>query len=418
MSSRERARQPARLTAEEAVARIAPEAHIVSQSGAAEPTELLDALGAQAPRLGGCTLSTGVLLGGYEAVLSDDSELTLRTWFHPGTLIGNAPSHGRLQYLPLTWRQVADYVQRASPDVALLQVGPADRDGMHSLGVSTSHSRAMAASAEYVVAEVNLRMPRTMGDSLIHGSEIDALVAVDRELHVFPGREPSARDREIAARVVALVPDGATLQLGIGGVPTAIAGELIRAGRRGLRLVSHLSDAARVLLESAAVAPEPAIVGEIGGSGPLYDWAHDNPQIRMADVSTTHRYASDVHRPPFVAVNSAIAVDLAGQVNTEHIDGAVAGIVGGILDFAQIVQHDRRNLSVIALPSVTRDGASRLVTALDAPAAVPRALAQIVVTEFGVADLRDASVSERARRLIAVAHPDHREWFSSVAAGV
>jgi 4-hydroxybutyrate CoA-transferase len=410
-----RAGRPDRLTAGEAVARIGPGVHVVSQSGAAEPTELLDALGAQAPRLGRSTLSTGVLLGGYEAVLSEGSELTLRTWFHPGTLIGNAPTNGRLQYLPLTWRQVADYVQRASPDVALLQVGPADRDGMHSFGVSTSHSRTMAASAEYVVAEVNPRMPRTMGDSLIHASEIDALVDVDCELFEFPARKPSARDREIAERVVSLVPDGATLQLGIGGVPTAIAGELIRAGRRGLRLVSHLSDAARVLLESAAVASEPAIVCEVGGSHPLYAWAHGNPRVRMADVGTTHRYAPDVHRTPFVAVNSAIAVDLSGQVNTEYIDGAVAGIVGGSLDFAQIVQHDLRNLSVIALPSVTRDGASRLVAALDAPAAVPRALAQIVVTEFGVADLRDASLPERARRLTAVAHPDHRERLSSDA---
>lgn len=398
------------MTAADAVAGIPPGARIVIQSGAAEPSELTRALVDAAAGLGAAELTGGVLLGGYGVLTAADSRVRVRTWFPPGTLLSGSCGFDRLEYLPLTWAQVHEHIERQRFDAALIQVSPADARGFHSFGVSTSFSSAMVGAARLVIAEVNPAMPVTPGDSAIHASEIDILVPVEHPLIEFPQRPPGEIHRHIAERVVELIPSGATIQVGVGSTPAAIVDALIAAGRERIRPVAHLGDATLRLVRSDSFdSNTPAVVGEIGGTQQLYEWARTATEVHMATARRTHRFNPEVHATPFVSVNSALSVDLGGQVNTEYLEGFAVGLVGGILDFHAIAHADPANRSVVAMPSVTGKGQSRIVSLLGRPAAISRPLTRFVVTEWGIADLRDASAAERARKLIAVAHPDHRQ---------
>jgi 4-hydroxybutyrate CoA-transferase len=297
-------------------------------------------------------------------------------------------------------------------------VSPADGDGFHSLGVCTSLTPPMLHGAGLVIAEVNRHMPRTRGHSLVHRSQIDVLVLADHEIPAFPHREGDETDRRIGERAATFVPDGATLQFGVGTIPGATVRALIGEGRRDLRILSQLTDPAMHLIDAGAgVSDGPAaVVGDILGSQDLYRWVDGNPAISMvSDALESHGLETIARWAPLVSINSALEVDLYGQVNSEVTDGRTVGAIGGGLDFAMAAQMPG-GTSVIALRSATRHGASRIVPVLPAgPVTQPRSLQQFVVTEYGVADLRDRSVRERAVALAGIAHPDHRDALTIAA---
>lgn len=411
-------RKPRICTAEEAASLISSGQTVAVAQLGAEPITITSALWARAGALSDVTIVTGMMVTGYPFLKLPASPFRLRTWFMPGALLGQSFRDVSADYMPLTWAQTARWLGRLKPDVALIQVSPEDENGFHSLGVCTSMTPAMMKGAHLVVAEVNPQMPRTRGHSLIHRSRIDVLVPADHPIPDFPHRGEDETDRRIGTLAAAFVPDGATLQFGVGTIPGATVRALIQAGRKGLRILSQLTDPAMHLIEAGACNADgpAAFVGDILGTQALYQWAHDNPAISMvSDALQSHGLESMSRWAPLVSINSALEIDLYGQVNSEVTGGRTVGAIGGSLDFAMAAQVPG-GTSVIALRATTRHGDSRIVPVLPAgPVTQPRTLLQFVVTEFGVADLRDMSVRERATALAGIAHPDHRDALRAAA---
>jgi acyl-CoA hydrolase len=386
----------------------------------AEPVTLTSELWQRTDRLRNVTLVAGMMVTGYPFLKELDSPFRLRTWFMPGTLMSGDMRDVAADYLPLNWTQTARYLMSGILDAAIVQVSERDANGFHSLGISASQHLPMVRGARLVIAEVNAAMPRTCGDARIHESQIDVLVRGDHELLDFPNRSPGKVERTIGRRAAELVPDGAWVQFGIGSIPGAMLEGLIDLGRRDLRILSQVTDPARRLIDSdcCATSGPKAMVGEILGTRDLYAWSHENPDLFMTGAMATHRLETFAARGSFVSVNSALEMDLLGQVNSEWLDGRQVGAIGGAMDFGIAAQLEG-NLSVIALNSVTNKGKSRIVPILGSgPVTVPRSLVQFVVTEYGTADLRNKTVQERAFALAAIAHPDHREALERAASAM
>lgn len=384
----------------------------------AEPLTLTQELWARADRLRDVTLVAGMMVTGYPFLKDPDSPFRLRTWFMPGTLMSGEMRDVAADYLPMSWTQAARYLMSGVLDIAIVQVAEADEDGFHSLGISASQHLPMVRGARMVIAEVNAAMPRTHGDARIHASDIDILVRGDHDLLPFPNRAAGEVERRIGRAAAEWVPDGAWIQFGIGAIPGAMLEGLVDKGARDLRVLSQITDPARSLLDSACCdGPGPrALVGEILGTEGLYRWSHDNDRLFVTGAMTTHALPTFMDRGPFVSVNSALEMDLFGQINSEWLDGRQMGAVGGAMDYGMAAQIEG-NLSVIALNAATAMGKSRIVPMLgQGPVSVPRAMVQVVVTEYGSADLRGMTVNERARALAAIAHPDHREALERAAA--
>jgi 4-hydroxybutyrate CoA-transferase len=384
-----------------------------------EPLSLTAALWARGRELENVTILSGMMLTGY-GFLSPEAggAFRLRTWFMPGTLLSGDTRDIAADYLPMNWTQTARYLMSAGTDVALIQVSEVDSQGYFSLGVSTGQHWPMIRGAKRIIAEVNAAMPRTRGQSLIHESEIDILVRAEHPLVPFPHRDGDDIDKAIGARAAELIPDGSTLQFGIGTIPGALLDGLIALRKKDLRIISQVTDPARRLIEAGccrAGGPK-AIIGEVLGTQELYRWSHENDDLFMVDALSTHSIESLVARKNFVSVNSGLEIDLYGQVNSETLDGRQIGAIGGSMDFAMGAQVEG-NASIIALRSATKKGVARIVPKLQSgPVTLPRSLVQTVVTEHGVADLRGKTMRERALALAAIAHPDHREDISRHAA--
>ena len=304
-----------------------------------------------------------------------------------------------------------------APDAVLVHAAPPDRGGFLSLGVSVSYPLPAARRAPLVIAQVNPRMPRTLGNAFLHRSQIDCWVEVDHPLVEYPPTPVGAVERTIAGHVAELIPDGATIQVGVGSIPQAIM-EALR-DKRDLGVHSLLVEHMLPLLEAGVITnarkrlhPGRMDVGEIMGTRRLFDWSHENPLINMEPSDLTHDPQLIGALGNFVSVNSALEVDLLGQVNAESVDGRQVTGIGGQFDFVLGASRASGGRSIIALPSTAAGGArSRIVRRLAAGARVttPRYLADYVVTEYGTARLRGLGDAERARELARVAHPAWRD---------
>jgi acyl-CoA hydrolase len=331
----------------------------------------------------------------------------------------DALARGQAEFVPLRYFDAPWAFGSGGPwaaDAVLVQAAPADRAARLSLGVSTSYPLPVARAAPLVIAEVNHRMPRTLGDSTIGLDRIAAFIETDRPLVPYPSPPVGDVERRIGAHVAELVPDGATIQVGIGATPEAVVSGL--GGHRDLGVHSLLVDAMLPLLERGVITgarnrrhPGCLDLGEVMGTESLFRWVHENPRVFMEPSTAVHdpRLVAGLER--FVSINSAIEVDLTGQVNAEALgERQVAGI-GGQFDFVMGAALGGGR-SVIALPSTGRGGeTSRIVARLAAgtPVTTPRHLVDYVVTEFGRAELRGLSDDRRARELIRLAHPRFRE---------
>jgi 4-hydroxybutyrate CoA-transferase len=385
----------------------------------AEPGALTQALWARAAEVSNLTVYSGMLLSGYDFLKTEAAKnLRFKTWFMPGTLLRKTAGDVRAEYLPLTWAQTARFLCEMPIHVALIQVGPADAKGNHSLGVNSTVAMALVRHAKLVIAQVNDQLPRTFGASSVHASELDFLVHENRPLIAFPHRPTDEIDGNIGRRIAAMVPDGAVLQFGIGGIPGAVVDALVDRGARDLQVISMLTDSARHLIEAGCCRSEnpKALVGDILGTTELYRWVDGNPAVALADALDTHSVESFVRRPNLFSVNSGLEIDLFGQVNSETLGGKQAGAIGGSVDFAVAGQVDGVT-AVVGLRSTTNKGQTRIVRRLDSEiVTISRTFVQTVVTEHGVADLRNKSVVERAIALAKIAHPDHREALLAQAA--
>lgn len=308
-------------------------------------------------------------------------------------------------------------------DVALLQVAGPDGEGRYSLGVLNDYQVTMARAARLVIAQLNPSMPFTRCEPWLSAEDIDILVLTDRHVPQVPVGEPTATEIAIARFVAGFIGDGAILQFGIGGIPDAVLAQLHDRQHLGLHS-GLLPDSALALLQSGAVNNSSkrvdrglTITGGVWGTQPFYDYCARSPDIVFRAIEHTHAPATFTQLPGFVSINTALEVDLSGQVNIEMAGDHYIGAIGGAVDFVRGARLSANGRSIIALPSAARAGAvSRIVPRLaNGTVTVPRSDVDTVVTEYGVAELRGCSLEERARRLIDIAHPDARAGLVAAA---
>ena len=328
---------------------------------------------------------------------------------------------GVLDVVPVRYSQCGAVFGGAGPyaaDVALVQVSPPGPDGRHSLGTSVGTALDVVLSASLVIAQVNREMPYTFGAGELPPEAFDLLVELDGPLPELARPEPGEGDHAIAEHVVPFVPDGATLQIGLGGVPEAIVRRLHERADLGVhsgQISDGIADLARqgALTNSRKAFDEGvSVTAEVIGTRRLFDWVDRNPSVRLEPSSYTHGLGVLSRCSLLRAVNSALQVALDGSVNAESVGGRLISGAGGQPDFAEAALWARDAISFVALPSTAAGGrVSRIVRSLDEGAivAVPRHTVDRVVTEYGVAELRGLPLSLRAEALSAIAHPDFRD---------
>jgi 4-hydroxybutyrate CoA-transferase len=395
-------------------------ARVVAGNACGTPLTLLAALAERAERGTPVELNAGLLLGDPPlAPALRSGGLRLRSWHVHGALRG-LYRDGVVDYVPIRLLDVADTLL-AGADVALLRVGPPDAEGFCCMGPSTSFAEAAVERAAMTIAEVATDVPRTHGASRVHLSRIDRFVrsTVPMARHEAAPVDPASR--AVAAHVKDLLPDGATLQLGIGAVPEALAGELAsEAADRSLGLIGLVTDAMIPLAEAINAAGNgPVLSIELMGTPTLMAWADDNPMVEMRASGQLHHPVALARIPRLVSVNSAVAVDLRGQVVAESVRGSVIAGVGGSADFGEGAHLSPGGLRVIALRSTTRGGASTILPTHDPVDAVttPHHSVDVVVTEHGVAWLRGRTQRERQQALVGVAAPEHRDALTIATEG-
>jgi 4-hydroxybutyrate CoA-transferase len=408
------------LSLSEAVGLLRPRMRVLLPPGCGEPAALVSEICRQADRLQDLTLLFGLVLGDFEFATPERAALRAATW-HMSTRLEDARRRGRVEFVPIRYFDlVTEFAAGGTwaPDCVLVHCAPPDARGYLSLGVSVSVSLPAARRAPLVIAQVNPRMPRTRGNGVLHQSQIDAWVDVDEPLLAYPPPTVGAVERAIGAHVAQVVPDGATVQVGIGAIPQAVLEAL--TSHRDLALHSLLPDSAVALVERGVITNARKRVhrgrmdiAEVMGTRRAFDFVHENPVVNMEGSDFVHDPALVATLDRFVAVNSALEIDLSGQVTAESLGARQVAGIGGQFDFVLGASRSRGGAAVIALPSTGgRDGAvSRIVPKLSTGAAVttPRFLADWVVTEHGAARLRGKGEKERATALIAVAHPKFRE---------
>lgn len=376
---------------------------VVVAQGVGEPTPLLERLLVEAPA------DVEVFVGlSHSTALAGDAPIAARLLSF-GALgpLGRPPRRGTVEVVPAHFDDLPRVLPRRGRDlVVLVQVAAADPTGAHSLGVAVDYTWELCGRARAVVAEVNAALPVTTAPSL-PGSRIDARVTTARPLPVVTTPEVTATQARIAEHVARLVPDGATLQLGVGATATAVARAL--HDHRDLAVRSTLvGDWVLGLDRAGALRDDAVVISEAAGSPELYDHVA-TARVAVCPVPDVVRplAAGEVER--FTAVNSALQVDLTGQVNAEVLPAGHVGAVGGQVEFLRAAQRSPGGLAVVALPA-TAGGHSRIVPRLTgATVTTPRSTVDLVVTEHGAADLRGRSLRERADALVAVADPAHRD---------
>ena len=408
-----------RTSAEEAVSVIRSGNRVFIHSVAAAPQRLIQAMTARAPELKDVEI-VHLHTEGPAPYAAPEMRGSFRVnALFVGANVRNAINSGESSYIPVFLSETSNLFRRGilPLDVALIQVSPPDNHGFCSLGVSVDCSRAAVQAAKFVIAQVNPNMPRTHGDGVIHVDQIDAFVDGDDPLHEVPPPELSDIERAIGKYCAELIEDGATLQMGIGAIPDAVLGAL--GGHQNLGIHTEMfSDGAIDLIESGVINglhkrshPGKVVATFVMGTRRMYDFIDDNPQVAMLDVGYTNDTAVIRRNPKVTAINSAIEVDLTGQVCADSIGTRQYSGVGGQMDFIRGASLSEGGKPIIALPSVTRRGETRIVPYLKRGAGVvsTRAHVHYVVTEWGVANLYGQNLQARARLMIDLAHPDHRE---------
>jgi len=414
-----------RTSAEEAVSVIRSGNRVFIHSVAAAPQRLIQAMTARAPELKDVEI-VHLHTEGPAPYAAPEMRQSFRVnALFVGANVRDAINSGESSYIPVFLSETSNLFRRGilPLDVALIQVSPPDNHGFVSLGVSVDCSRAAVQAAKFVIAQVNPNMPRTHGDGVIHVDQIDAFVDGDDPLHEVPPPELSDIERAIGKYCAELIEDGATLQMGIGAIPDAVLGAL--GGHQNLGIHTEMfSDGAIDLIESGVINglhkrshPGKVVATFVMGTRRMYDFIDDNPQVAMLDVGYTNDTAVIRRNPKVTAINSAIEVDLTGQVCADSIGTRQYSGVGGQMDFIRGASLSEGGKPIIALPSVTRRGETRIVPYLKRGAGVvsTRAHVHYVVTEWGVANLYGQNLQARARLMIDLAHPDHREQLEREA---
>jgi acyl-CoA hydrolase len=399
---------------------LKPGDSIVFSQACGEPCALVRALVVQGRDIAGLSAFIGSSFSGL--FTPDYQSFEVRSMGAIGSLrsLGKA---GKLAVIPLHMSQIGPAISAGTLkcDVAMIQVSPANAEGYHSCGLISDHIRAAVRSARVVIAEVNECVPYTYGEA-VHASEIDVSVLVARPPVQLRSANGDQVIKAIAQHCAVFIDNGCVIQTGVGALPDAILRQL--GDRKDLGIHSGMLSEGFVDLVEAGVITNArkeidtgiSIAGALVGTDRLYRFADRNPAIRMAPATYTHDAAVIAQLAHFVAINSAVEVDLTGQVNAEAIDGVYLGAAGGLVDFTRAAAHSQGGRSITALPTTAQGGSvSRIVATLSGPVTVPRSDADVIVTEFGVAELKGFSLAERARRMVRIAHPDFQRDLDEAA---
>jgi acyl-CoA hydrolase len=395
------------------------------QQGCGTPVTLLDALVKRAPDLHDVEICH-MLTCGTPAYTRPEYEGHFR---HNGLFLGGnvreAVAAGRADYTPVCLSEIERLFEDELPiDVAFVQTSPPDGHGFVSLGIGADCTLTAAKCARHVVAEMNERMPRALGDTFLHVSRLAAIVPVSRPLLELAQEAATEEQVGVAENVASLIPDGATLQMGIGGIPNSVLAML--DGHRDLGVHSEMCpDGVVPLIESGVINgsrktlhPGKVVAGFVLGTQVLFDYIDNNPIFEFLPTSYVNDPFVIARNDRMIAINSAIQVDLSGQVCADSIGSRPYSGFGGQLDFMRGAGRSKGGKAIIALPSTARQGTiSRIVPVLDIGAGVvtPRADVQYVVTEHGIAYLRGKTLRQRAEALIAIADPRFRDELHNFA---
>jgi acyl-CoA hydrolase/GNAT superfamily N-acetyltransferase len=403
----------------DAIAAIPRGRRILIGSGAAEPDHLVQALVDHGSHLAQNEIVHLLTLGPAPYVREGLEQRFRHTALFIGKNVREAVHAGRADFMPVFLSEIPALIRsrRLRIDVALVQITPPDRFGFASLGASVDVVRAAVDCADLVIAQVNAYLPHTLGDAFVDVSRIRYLVPHDAPLPELPREPPDAEACAIARHVASLIPDGATLQMGIGGIPDAVLAQL--SGHNDLGVHTEMfSDGAMELAERGVITgrrktllPGKMVTSFVMGSRALYAWVDDNPRVEFRPSEFTNDPFVIARNDQMIAINSALAVDLTGQVAADTLMGRFFSGIGGQVDFIRGAARSRGGKPIICLRSTAKEGTvSRIQPAFEEGAGVvtSRGDVRFVVTEFGVADLWGRSIRQRAMALIEIAHPDFR----------
>jgi acyl-CoA hydrolase len=413
------------VTVQEAVSFVKSGDRVFISGNAATPLLLMNALAQRGDSLYDVELNH-VLLLGDDPLAKPGMERHFR---HNSLFVGPADreaiADGRSAYVPIHLSEIPSlFTEKIIPlDVALIHVSPPDEHGFMSLGVECAASKAAAESADIVIAQVNDRMPRTLGDVFIHVSRVHKIVECSEPLQTLVPSESSDAEQKIAVHIARLIEDGSTLQLGIGGIPDAVLSQLDGIQNLGVH-TEMVSDGVVRAIERGIItnAKKTLHVGKVVatfvlGSDQLYEYVDNNPYFELYPCSYTNNPFVIAQNNKMIAINSAIEVDITGQVCADSIGRKIYSGFGGQVDFIRGAAYSKGGKPIIALPSSAKGGKfSRIVTTLKNGAGVVTSRADVhyVVTEFGVASLHGKNLQQRAEALIAIAHPAFQSELEQV----
>lgn len=409
-------------SAEEALSAIRSGDRVFVHGSAMTPLFLLSELAKQAPRLQQVELTFISVFGDIVVDRPEyENNFHINCLFVSDSVRSNI-REGRGDFIPVFLSDIPDLFKNGQLplDVALIQVSPPDRHGYCTLGVSVDIARAAIKTARHIIAQVNPNVPRTHGDSMIHASQIHAFVLAEDPLpEVLYGDNIGAEEQRIGMHIAALIEDGSTLQMGIGTIPDAVLKSLHNHKNLGVH-TEMCSDGIIDLFEKdiinnsqKIIHPYKTVTGFAVGSRKLYDYVDDNPAFAFLDID----FVNDPHiiskNPKVVAINSAIEVDITGQVCADSIGSKLYSGIGGQMDFIRGAALSQGGKPIIALTSRTKKGEPRIVPFLKQGAGVvtTRGHVHYIVTEYGVAYLYGKNLRQRAKALIDIAHPDDREML-------
>lgn len=409
-------------SASEAVKLIKSGDNIYIHSVAAAPQELIKAMVARANELENVTIYHLHTEGDASYANPEYAGIFNIKAFFVGANMRKAVNSGRADYIPVFLSEVPLLFRKGiiKLDVALIMVSEPDVHGYCTLGVSVDASKAAVQTAKTVIAEVNPNMPRTHGDGFVNISDLDAMVRVDYPIYEYNPGAPTEIESRIGKNVASLIEDGATLQMGIGSIPNAVLAALSNHKDLGIH-TEMFSDGIIPLVESGVlngskkrIHPGKIVSSFVMGTRKLYDFMNDNPLVAMLDVAYVNDTAVIRRNPKVTAINSAIEVDLTGQICADSIGTYHYSGVGGQMDFIRGASLSEGGKPILALPSITSKGDTRIVPFLKEGAGVvtTRAHVHYVVTEHGVAHLYGKSLKERANELLKVADPRHFDYLS------
>ena len=415
-----------KMTADEAAQQIVSGQRLFITGNCSTPIPFVEALVRRYRELQNVELVQVLSIGMREYITADMSEHIHVNNLFISANMRSAVNSGTADFTPVFLSEIPALFRQGqlTPDVAVIHVSPPDEHGYCSYGVEVGVTKSAAESAKMVIAQINPHMPRTLGDSFIHISKIDYCIDVDDQLPEVKPSPASPVQDQVAQKIADLIPNGATLQTGIGGIPDAVLRRLHDHKNLGIH-TELFSDGVMEMIEAGVITNAEktihagkVIAGFVIGTQKLYEYIHDNPVIELHPTEYVNDPFIIARNDRMVSINSALEVDLTGQVCADSIGTSFYSGVGGQVDFVRGAARSKNGKSIIALPSTAKGGkVSRISPVLKEGAGVTTSRNDVhfIATEYGVADLFGKTIAQRVQALISIAHPDFREQLAAAA---